>query len=507
MAEELLASDPDAAPRSCWPRRATASSTALAELRDLVRGIHPPVLADRGLVGAVQALALAAPDADRPCAPTSPSGCRRRWSRPPTSRVAEALTNVVKHSERDARREIGVHRTPDDGCSSASATTAAAARDPTAGQRTARDRAAAGGLRRHAARRQPARRADLGWLWSCRARCPRRRPCPPPGRPDPAAHGARLRGRRGRRQRAVAAAGAARRTAPTSRSWTSGCRRRSPTRACARRSRPGSRCPGLPVLVLSQYVEQLYARELLADRSGGVGYLLKDRVSNVEQFVDAVRQVAGGGTAMDPEVVAQLLDRRAADGPLAALTPREREVLALMAEGRSNAAIAGTHVHHARRRSASTPQHLQPARPAAVRGRQPPGAGGARVPRRRRLARDPGNDEVGPLGGPAGAQVVPLGAGRNGRCPGARGRDRCRRGAPSAGPSRRRARRGTPTGASARVVRRGAGRRRRRSRRCRARPAPRFVEPLVGGQAVRARPVAARSARTERLSTYSRSRA
>ena len=98
--------------------------------------------------------------------------------------------------------------------------------------------------------------------------------------------------------------------------------------------------PGLPVLVLSHYVEQLYARELLADRSGGVGYLLKDRVFNVGQFVDAVRQVAAGGTAMDPEVVAQLLTRRAGDRPLASLTPREREALELMAEGRSNAAIA-----------------------------------------------------------------------------------------------------------------------------------------------------------------------
>jgi DNA-binding NarL/FixJ family response regulator len=99
--------------------------------------------------------------------------------------------------------------------------------------------------------------------------------------------------------------------------------------------------PGLPVLVLSQYVEQLYARELLADRSGGVGYLLKDRVFNVRSFIDAVRTVAGGGTAMDPEVVAQLLRRRsAADDPLSSLTPREREVLELMAEGRSNAAIA-----------------------------------------------------------------------------------------------------------------------------------------------------------------------
>ncbi|MGH3629022.1 MAG: response regulator, partial [Sciscionella sp.] len=97
--------------------------------------------------------------------------------------------------------------------------------------------------------------------------------------------------------------------------------------------------PGLPVLVLSQYVEQLYARELLSDRAGGVGYLLKDRVANVGQFVDAVKRVASGGTAMDPEVVAQLLSRRAADEPFAALSPREREVLGLMAEGRSNAAI------------------------------------------------------------------------------------------------------------------------------------------------------------------------
>jgi len=100
-----------------------------------------------------------------------------------------------------------------------------------------------------------------------------------------------------------------------------------------------SELPGMPVLVLSQYVEQLYARELLSDRRGSVGYLLKDRVAHVAQFVDAVRQVAAGGTVMDPEVVAQLLDRNQA-GPLAALTSRERDVLALMAEGRSNTAIA-----------------------------------------------------------------------------------------------------------------------------------------------------------------------
>ncbi|GAA1265791.1 DNA-binding response regulator [Planotetraspora silvatica] len=99
------------------------------------------------------------------------------------------------------------------------------------------------------------------------------------------------------------------------------------------------RIPGLPVLVLSQHVEQLYARELLADGSGGIGYLLKDRVFNGEQFIDAVKRVAAGGTAMDPEVIAKLLASNARNEPVGRLTPREREVLELMAEGRSNAAI------------------------------------------------------------------------------------------------------------------------------------------------------------------------
>ncbi|HEY7918183.1 MAG TPA: response regulator transcription factor [Streptosporangiaceae bacterium] len=98
--------------------------------------------------------------------------------------------------------------------------------------------------------------------------------------------------------------------------------------------------PGLPVLVLSQYVEQLYARELLAGGSGGLGYLLKDRVFDSAQFVDAVRRVAAGGTAMDPEVIDRLLVRNSGNNAIGALSPREREVLGLMAEGRTNAAIA-----------------------------------------------------------------------------------------------------------------------------------------------------------------------
>ena len=98
--------------------------------------------------------------------------------------------------------------------------------------------------------------------------------------------------------------------------------------------------PRLPVLVLSQYVEQLYARELLADGAGAVGYLLKDRVFDSVQFVEAVQRVAAGGTAMDPEVIARLLAQKTDEDTVGALSPREREVLGLMAEGRSNAAIA-----------------------------------------------------------------------------------------------------------------------------------------------------------------------
>lgn len=99
--------------------------------------------------------------------------------------------------------------------------------------------------------------------------------------------------------------------------------------------------PGLPVLVLSQYVENLYARELLEDGDGAVGYLLKDRVSDIGAFIEAVRQVASGGTVLDPSVIRQLIARRSRGSKLDRLTNREREVLGLMAEGRSNVAIAG----------------------------------------------------------------------------------------------------------------------------------------------------------------------
>ena len=103
-----------------------------------------------------------------------------------------------------------------------------------------------------------------------------------------------------------------------------------------------ARWPGVGILVFSQYVEERYATDLLAGDTAGVGYLLKDRVADVAEFLEAVRRVGAGGTALDPEVVAQLLARARRRDPLASLTPRERDVLALMAEGRSNAAIAQT---------------------------------------------------------------------------------------------------------------------------------------------------------------------
>jgi DNA-binding NarL/FixJ family response regulator len=98
--------------------------------------------------------------------------------------------------------------------------------------------------------------------------------------------------------------------------------------------------PGVGVLVLSQYIEPAYAMELLAESAEGVGYLLKDRISDVQEFSDAVRRVADGGSALDPQIVSQLVGRRRGDDPLGELTAREREVLGLMAEGRSNKGIA-----------------------------------------------------------------------------------------------------------------------------------------------------------------------
>ena len=146
-----------------------------------------------------------------------------------------------------------------------------------------------------------------------------------------------------RRGRPGAAARRQRRTSPTWRSSTCGSRPRSPTRACAPRSSCARATPRPAILILSQYVEPVYTAELLAAGAAGFGYLLKERVGDVRAFVDAIERVAAGGTALDGEVVSELFRNRDGggdDGALAALTPREREVIALMAEGRTNAAIA-----------------------------------------------------------------------------------------------------------------------------------------------------------------------
>ena len=137
--------------------------------------------------------------------------------------------------------------------------------------------------------------------------------------------------------------------------------------------------PDLPILVLSQYVEPLYARELLSSRAGGVGYLLKDRVMDVGQFVEAVRRVASGGTVMDPEVVSQLVIGRERDDTMRRLTPREREVLALMAEGRSNAAIAAALVVSEKAVSKHIANIFLKLGSASLRRRQPSRHGRARL--------------------------------------------------------------------------------------------------------------------------------
>ena len=148
--------------------------------------------------------------------------------------------------------------------------------------------------------------------------------------------------------------------ARTSRSSTSACRRRTPTRACARRRRSASSIPDVGVLVLSQYVESGYALELLVGAAPRASATCSRTASPTSsEFAAAVRRVAEGGSALDPEVVARLVGRRRRDDPLAELTPREREVLELMAEGRSNQAIAERLVVTRARRREARDEHLR----------------------------------------------------------------------------------------------------------------------------------------------------
>ncbi len=336
LAEQRLTASGDPAGAGELVREARVETQrALAELRDLARGIRPALLAERGLgpavtslgarVGGVPTTVDVGPLDDVP----SPVETAAYFV------VAEALTNIAKHAQRDGRERP--RRAP---------------RRPARGRGPRRRRRRCGSVRRRPRR---AAQAGRGARRDALRDEPRRRS-------DAAARGAAVRVviaedlallrdglRRMLEDNEIEVAAAVEdgdalieaiererpdvcvvdvRLPPTFRD--EGIRAALEAR---------SRRPGLPVLVLSQYVERVFAKELLADGSGGVGYLLKDRVANVDEFIEAVRRVAGGGTAMDPEVVAQLVAGR---GParLEELTPRERDVLALMAEGRSNAGIA-----------------------------------------------------------------------------------------------------------------------------------------------------------------------
>jgi len=373
-AERRLADDPEAAARLLAEARAQAAET-LAELRALSRGIAPPILADRGLAAAVATLAARSP------VPTTVDVELAERPAPPVESaayfvVSEALANVAKHAGPAPpssapgwwRRRAGAR---------------SRSRWPTTAWAAPRSRRAT------AWRASPT--AWPAWAASspCRAPTAARRSCGPPcpgpepcaaGRParlavPGARRGTPLRGGHRARQsvpmrillaedsvllreglvrllteaghEVVAAVDDATAIVPAAIEHAPDVAvvdvRMPPTftddglRAAVELRR---RLPGVGVLLLSQYVEESYARDLLADGSGGVGYLLKDRVQDLDALADALARVAAGGTALDPDVVAQLVVVRRTADPQASLTPREREVLVLMAEGRSNAAIA-----------------------------------------------------------------------------------------------------------------------------------------------------------------------
>ena len=334
MAKEKLASDPEAA-AALLDEAHAESKQALVELRDLARGIHPAVLTDRGLGPALSAVAARCPV---PVAVSVDIG-----ERPDTTIegiayfvVSEALTNVARHSGA-TRASVSVTRRGDRLVIDVSDNGHGGA-DPELGTGIAGLRARVEGVD--------------GWLFVSS----------PPGGPTSLDGGAAVRLviaedavllRAGLTrllddagEEVVAAVGDAEALLDAVERQRARPRdRRRPhaadvhRRGHPRRGADPDQHPATAVLVLSQYVEQEYASELLAGNTEKVGYLLKDRVADVREFVDAVRRVADGGTALDPEVVAQLLARSRRRDPLDRLTDREREVLGLMAEGRSNRAI------------------------------------------------------------------------------------------------------------------------------------------------------------------------
>ena len=163
-------------------------------------------------------------------------------------------------------------------------------------------------------------------------------------------------------------------TSPTSRSSTSACRPPRPTRGSSPRTRSASATPASRSSSCRQHVEHGVATRVLAEDPARLGYLLKDRVTDIDDFVGTLRRVAAGGTALDPQVVSRLLDAGGDDGPLDALTPREREVLQLLAEGCSNPAIAARARDHAAQRREARVGDLRQARAPGHRHRGPPRA-------------------------------------------------------------------------------------------------------------------------------------
>ena len=376
-AGQIIDTNPDAARALLYEAR-DASVKALAELRNLVRGIHPPVLADRGLADAIRALALDSPmrihlASDLTGRPPAPVESAAYFA------VSELLANVSKHAE--ARQTWVDIRHTDGDAADRRHRQRPRRRRPGPRHRAARDRAAAGRFRRRARGQQPAGRTDGGNhgdpvrvviaedLFLLRDGLTRMLQ----------AHGLQIAAAVDNGADLLAAVTAEQpdvaivdvRLPPTF--TDEGIR----AALAARRE-----VPGLPVLVLSQYVEQLYARELLASGSGGIGYLLKDRVFDSGQFVDAVRRVAAGGTAMDPEVIARLLARNTGDGNAGRGEPARTRGARPDGRGpvqRRHRPAAG---HHRTRRGQAHRLHLRQAGPAAVRRRQPPGARRPRLPGR-----------------------------------------------------------------------------------------------------------------------------
>ena len=332
IAEDVLDADPALARKMILDARENAG-VVLGEIRDLVRGIHPPVLADRGLPGAVQALALASPvPVDLDLRLAGPAARAHR-----VGRVFRDRRGAGERHPAQRRRPHLDHARP--------------RRRPRGGDRGRQRPRGRGPRRRHRAAGHPAAAGRL------RRQPDHQQPGPRADRPV-----------RGDSMRVVIAEDQTLLRDGLTHMLTlykfevvaavedgeqllEALRRHRPDVAVVDIRLPPSftdeglraaiaarrEIPGLPILILSQYVERLYARELLSDRAGAVGYLLKDRVGDVRQFVETLRRVAEGQTVMDPQIIAELVN---GGGRLAALTPRERTVLAFMAEGRSNGAIA-----------------------------------------------------------------------------------------------------------------------------------------------------------------------